>query len=84
MIYEKNKTNSLSISIIPVAAGKALAKPGADINAARNKRRSSTASMAERALLSRCTLARIEKMDPSALMGGYLSVLAILGLAKHL
>ena len=40
--------------------------------------------MAERAFLSRSTLARIEKGDPSVSMGAYLSVLAILGLAKHL
>ncbi|MXW83658.1 MAG: helix-turn-helix domain-containing protein [Rhodothermaceae bacterium] len=40
--------------------------------------------MAERAFLSRSTLARIEKGDPSVSMGAYLSVLAILGLARHL
>ncbi|MCY3630892.1 MAG: hypothetical protein OXI05_07895 [Bacteroidota bacterium] len=74
---------SLSTSTLPVAARKALAKLGADITVARKKRRISTASMAERAFLSRSTLARIEKGDPTVSMGAYLSVLAILGLAQH-
>ena len=75
---------SLSTSTLPVVARKALVILGADITVARKKRRISTASMAERAFLSRSTLARIEKGDPSVSMGAYLSVLAILGLAKHL
>ena len=75
---------SLSTSTLPVAARKTLVKLGADITVARKKRRISTLSMAERAFLSRSTLARIEKGDPSVSMGAYLSVLAILGLAKHL
>jgi len=75
---------SLSTSTLPVVARKALVKLGADITVARKKRRISTASMAERAFLSRSTLARIEKGDPSVSMGAYLSVLAILGLARPL
>ena len=75
---------SLSVSTLPVTARKSLTKLGADITVARKKRRISTVSMAERAFLSRSTLARIEKGDPTVSMGGYLSVLAILGLAKHL
>ena len=75
---------SLSNSTLPVIARKALAKLGADIVVARKKRRISTASMAERAFLSRSTLARIEKGDPTVSMGAYLSVLGILGLANHL
>ena len=75
---------SRSTSALPVAARKALAKLGADITVARKKRRISTVSMAERAFLSRSTLARIEKGDPSVSMGAYLSVLAILGLVRHI
>lgn len=75
---------SFSTSTLPAAARKALAKLGADIIVARKKRRISTVSMAERAFLSRSTLARIEKGDPSVSMGAYLSVLAILGLVKRL
>ncbi len=74
---------SLSISALPIAARKALEKLGADIAVARKKRRISMVSMAERAFLSRSTLARIEKGDPSVSMGAYLSVLAILGLVKR-
>ena len=83
MIHIKHKMKSLSIPTLPVAARKALAKLGADIAVARKKRRISTVSMAERAFLSRSTLARIEKGDPSVSMGAYLSVLAILGVVKH-
>ncbi len=72
---------SLSTSTLPVSTRKALIKLGADITVARKKRRISTASMAERAFLSRSTLARIEKGDPTVSMGAYLSVLSILGLA---
>ena len=75
---------SLAVSTLPVTARKALVKLGADITVARKKRRISTGSMADRAFLSRSTLARIEKGDPSVSMGAYLSVLAILGLVKHL
>ena len=75
---------SLSVSTLPVAARKSLTKLGVDITVARKKRRISTVSMAERAFLSRSTLARIEKGDPTVSMGAYLSVLAILGLVKRL
>ena len=84
IIYIKYKMKSSSVSTLPVAARKALTKLGADITVARKKRRISTVSMAERAFLSRSTLARIEKGDPTVSMGAYLSVLAILGLAGHL
>ena len=83
IVHLKHKMKSLSASTLPVAARKALAKLGADIAVARKKRRISTVSMAERAFLSRSTLARIEKGDPSVSMGAYLSVLAILGLVRH-
>ena len=75
---------SLSTSTLPVVARKVLRKLGADITVVRKKRRISTISMAERAFLSRSTLARIEKGDPTVSMGAHLSVLAILGLARNL
>ncbi len=84
MVYEKHIMKSPAISTLTVTARKALVKLGADITVARKKRRISTVSMAERAFLSRSTLARIEKGDPTVSMGAYLSVLAILGLAKNL
>jgi len=75
---------SLSISTLPVAARKSLKKLGLDITVARKKRRISTVSMAERAFLSRSTLLRIEKGDPTVSMGAYLSVLVILGMASRI
>ena len=62
-------------------ARQGLIKLGRDITVARKKRRISTTSMAERAFISRSTLAKIEKGDPTTSIGAYLSVLAILGLA---
>ena len=67
---------------LPRVARKALVKLGADITVARKKRRISTVSMAERAFISRATLYKVEKGDPTVSMGIYATVLAILGLAK--
>lgn len=66
------------------AARQALVKLGADIAVARKKRRISTVSMAERAFISRATLYKVEKGDPTVSMGIYATVLAILGLAGGL
>ena len=67
---------------LPRLARNALYKLGKDITVARKKRRISTVSMAERAFISRSTLARIENGDPSVSIGAYLSVLAILGIVE--
>jgi len=69
---------------LPRAARNALAKLGADIAVARKKRRISTVSMAERAFISRATLYKVERGDPTVSMGIYATVLAILGLAEGL
>lgn len=69
---------------LPRAARRALVKLGADIAVARKKRRISTVSMAERAFISRSTLYKVEKGDPTVSMGIYATVLAILGLAEGL
>ncbi len=68
---------------LPRAARRALLKLGDDIVIARKKRRISTVSMAERAFISRGTLSRIEKGDPTVSMGAYLTVLAIFGLVER-
>ena len=52
---------------LPRAARQALVKLGADIAIARKKRRISTVSMAERAFISRATLYKVEKGDPTVL-----------------
>lgn len=69
---------------LPRAARRALVKLGADIAVARKKRRISTVSMAERAFISRATLYKVERGDPTVSMGIYATVLAILGLAEGL
>jgi transcriptional regulator with XRE-family HTH domain len=71
-------------STLPRAARQALNKLGEDIAVARKKRRISTVSMAERAFISRGTLYKLEKGDPSVSMGIYATVLSILGLIKGL
>ena len=69
---------------LPRAARQALAKLGADIAVARKKRRISTVSMAERAFISRGTLYKVERGDPSVSIGIYATILAILGLDDRL
>ncbi len=71
-------------STLPRAARQALIKLGGDIAVARKKRRISTVSMAERAFISRGTLSKLEKGDPSVSMGIYATVLSILGLIEEL
>ena len=75
---------SQAIDTLPRTARYALAKLGKDIAVARKKRRISTISMAERAFISRGTLYKLEKGDPTVSMGVYATVLAILGLIEAL
>lgn len=75
---------SQATNTLPRAARHALVKLGADIAVARKKRRISTISMAERAFISRGTLYKVEKGDPTVSMGIYATVLGILGLADGL
>ena len=73
-----------AISTLPRAARQALVKLGEDIAVARKKRRISTVSMAQRAFISRGTLYKLEKGDPSVSMGIYATVLSLLGLIEGL
>jgi len=75
---------SLAIPALPLPARKALTKLGEDLSTARRRRRISTVLMAERAFISRTTLARVEKGDPSVSMGIYATVLFVLGMAHRL
>ena len=75
---------SRAIPALPRSARQALLKLGHDIAVARKKRRISTVSMAERAFISRATLHKLERGDPSVSMGAYATVLAILGLVSSL
>jgi transcriptional regulator with XRE-family HTH domain len=53
---------------------------GADISAARRRRRLPGSVLADRAFISRQTLAKIEAGDPAVSMGAWVSVLFGLGL----
>jgi transcriptional regulator with XRE-family HTH domain len=75
---------SRSTSTLPRLARLALVKLGEDIAIARKKRRISTISMAQRAFISRGTLYKVEKGNPTVSMGVYATVLAILGLVEGL
>ena len=67
-------------SKLPIPVVKALRKMGQDISEARRRRRIATELMAKRARISRGTLAKIEKGDPTTSMGNYVAVLFVLGM----
>ncbi len=72
------------ISPLPIPVKKALKKLGQDISDARRRRRIPMALMAERAFISRMTLAKVEKGDPAVALGIYASILFVLGLTSRL
>ena len=69
---------------LPIPVLKALRKLGQDINDARRRRRITVELMAERAGVSRSTIGKIEKGDPTTSMGGYGAVLFVLGMEKRI
>ncbi len=69
---------------LPIPVQRALLKIGEDMRDARKRRRIPMALMAERAMISRMTLAKIEKGDPSVSMGIYATVLFVLGMTDRL
>ena len=69
---------------LPIPAIKALRKVGSDISDARRRRRITIALVAERAGISRATVGRIEKGDPTTSIGGYTAVLFVLGMLDRL
>lgn len=69
---------------LALGPAKALLKLGADLRAARLRRRLSATVVAERARTSRYTLSRIEKGDPHVSIGIYASVLNVYGMVQGL
>ena len=67
-----------------IVARKALLKLGSDIHDARRRRRLPMELMAERAMISRATLGKVEKGDPAVSIGIYASVLHVLGMVERL
>jgi hypothetical protein len=69
---------------LPIPVRKALRKLGQDIRDARLRRRIPTAIMSQRALVTRTTLHKLEKGDPTVSMGTYSTVLFVLGMTERL
>jgi transcriptional regulator with XRE-family HTH domain len=69
---------------MPLPVKRALAKLGADLRAARIRRKIPTTLMAERAMITRSTLAKIERGDAGVSLGLYATVLFLLGLSERL
>ena len=69
---------------LPRPSINALLKLGQDISEARRRRRITVALMAERARISPITVKQIELGNPSTSIGGYASVLFVLGMTERL
>lgn len=69
---------------VPAEVKRALERLGADVSEARRRRRLPMDVVADRALTTRQTVARIERGDPRVAIGTWASVLFALGLANRL
>ena len=69
---------------LPLPVRRVLRKLGADIRAARLRRRIQTAVMADRVQVSRPTLWKLEQGDPSVGIGAYATALYVLGMVDRL
>ena len=75
---------SQSSKSLPLPVKRALRKLGSDIADARKRRRISTQTMAQRAMISRTTLVKVESGDPGVSIGIFASVLFVLGMTDRL
>ena len=71
-------------SSIPLPAAHALRKLGRDLALARRKRAISTSDMAARLFVSRATLWRMERGDPTVALGTLATAMFVLGLHDRL
>jgi transcriptional regulator with XRE-family HTH domain len=78
------KMKSQAIPTLPLRVKRTLKKLGGDIKDARRRRRIPMEVMAQRAMISRGTLTRLESGSPEVSMGIYATVLFILGLEQRL
>ncbi|MEI7668486.1 MAG: hypothetical protein WCJ33_00180 [Pseudomonadota bacterium] len=69
---------------LPLPVQRALSKLGDDLRTARLRRRIPTALMAERAMITRTTLGKVEKGDAGVSLGIYATILFILGMTTRL
>lgn len=77
------RTSRTSI-VLPLPVRRALRKLGQDIKNARRRRRLPTGVLVDRASVSRATLVKIEKGDPTVALGLYASVLFALHMVDGL
>jgi transcriptional regulator with XRE-family HTH domain len=70
--------------VLPTPVRRTLRQLGSDIRDARRRRQLQMAVVAERALISRPTLMRVERGDASVSVGIYATVLFVLGLLERL
>lgn len=69
---------------LPLPVKRALKKLGADLADARKRRRISTSTMAQRAMISRTTLVKVEQGVPGVSIGVIATVMFVLGMADRL
>lgn len=75
---------SQSLKSLPLPVRRALKKLGSDVADARKRRRISTSTMAQRAMISRTTLVKVENGDPGVSLGIFSTVLFVLGMTDRL
>ena len=75
---------SQSSKPLPLPVKRTLKKLGADLADARKRRRISTTTMAQRAMISRTTLVKVENGDPGVSIGAVATVMFILGMIDRL
>ena len=69
---------------LPIPVTRALRKLGHDIKDARRRRRIPMAIVAQRASISKPTLIKVERGDPSVSIASYATVLFVMGMANRL
>ncbi len=84
MIYITEHSEPSQPERLPIPVRRGLSKLGSDIRDARLRRRIPIAVMAQRAMVSRITLSKLERGDPNVGMGTYATVLFILGMSDRL
>lgn len=75
---------SQSSKSLPSPVSRALKKLGSDLADARKRRRISTQTMAQRAMISRTTLVKVENGEPGVSLGIFATVLFVLGMTDRL
>ena len=75
---------SRSSKSLPLSVKRSLKKLGSDLADARKRRRISTATMAQRAMISRTTLVKVENGDHGVSIGIYTTVLFVLGMTERI